>query len=264
MKKYLIIKLIALIIVIMNCNVESSGQIVLDRFTESQYKPILSVNLGFPFGFASEDFFSIYRNELDGKNEYTRHSPTISIVYKTWLTPNFRMGLSANILRSTFSDYYYTSGANFSRNHTQEIVTQTLPIILSGELIPYDKQFRSYIGGGVGINVSNINWEERVNSTYQLDKRKGGLHYSETSLVPAFRMFSGLELGFDEFPESEFLGSIIFELQYTYSFRNPNLFKSIKNQLIEPSEVLNKRIKFLPGYFSFHLGLSLNLDAEKK
>jgi len=254
---------IVFIIVILLISTELQSQIVLDKFTESRFKPILSFNIGFPFGFSSDEFFKIYREKFEGKQRYTRHSPTIAIGYKTWITRNVRLGLSANFLRSTFYDYYYTGGLNYSRNHNQEFLFQTIPIILSGELIPYDKQFRSYIGGGIGLNANHIHWKERVNSTFPLDLRKGGVHYSEASIAPAFRIFSGLELGFDEFPESEFLGSIIFEFQYTYSPRKVDLFKNVKKQFIEPLDRLDKKLIIFPGFFCFQIGLSFNLLTEK-
>lgn len=240
------------------------AKIVLDRFEEDRFKPIVFFGGGFPFGASSDDFFEIFHSEIGGKENYAKHSPAANLGFKAWLTRNIRIGSNASFIHSRFYQDYYTEGEFISRSHNHSILIQTIPILLSGEFIPYDKQFRSYIGAAVGITASHIFWDEKIRSTYHLDTRKSSVQFNEAMLSPAFRVFSGIELGFDEYPESQFLGSVIFEFNYTYSNRNVDIFKKIKKQMKDYSSSLDKKVMLFPGYFTFNMALSFNLLKSKQ
>lgn len=258
MKKYVLLAILCI-----TFRYESLGEIVLDRFEEYKFKPILYFTIGFPFGFSSNEFFDAYQSGMSGNEDYANHSPSLAVGYKTWVSNKIRLGLTANFINSEFFDNFYTGGANLQRFHSHTLYFRTLPVIASVEYMPYDKQFRSYIGAGVGTTMSNIFWRETIRSSYNLDKRKGGILYDKVEFHPAARIYSGIELGFDEFPESLFLGSIIFEFSYTYQYRKLDIFEKVRPQLSKPAEELDNRFLIFPSYFTFNLSLSLNLLSQK-
>lgn len=241
------------------------SEIILDRFEEYKFKPIMVFSVGFPFGQSADDFFKLYKSEFGSTQEQNKFTTTPSgnIAFKTWIVRDYRLGVSAGYHNINIFDDYYIVGEFLTRNHSNEIDFYTIPLLVKGEYIPYDKQFRSYVGAGLGLTMSNIRWKERVISSYPLDPRKSGVHFNEMVLSPTFELYSGIELGFDEYPESKFLGSIVFELDYRYSPQNVDIFKNAKKQLKEYSPKLDDKIAMFSGYFTFTVGLSFNLLGER-
>ncbi len=258
------VKKIIYLIVALFCWQSLESQIVLDKYSEFKYKPILIVGMGFPFSSSSDEFVNLYKNEIGGNDVLLSSAPNLSINYKTWMTEDLRMGISANFANSSFFDSFWEVGANITRNLTQDLKINSFPVLVLAEFMPYDKQFRSYIGGGLGANLSNIVWKEIVSSTYSKDKRITGDRYSAWSVSPQMRIYSGIELGFDEYPNSKFLGSIVFEFDYNYSFRYIDIFKGIKKHLENYSSKLDDKIIFYPASFVFTVALSFNLQPSNK
>ncbi len=239
------------------------SEIVLDRFEEYKFKPIVTFGVGFPFGQGASDFFKIFQSEIGGNSDKFSSTPSGNVVFKSWISRNSRIGISASYHKINVFDDYYVIGEYLTRNHINEINIGTIPLIAKWEYIPYDKQFRSYVGAGLGLVASQITWKERVQSTFPLDSRKGGVHFDELSISPAIELYSGIELGFDEYPESLFLGSIIFELDYKYSPQSVDIFKNIKTQINDYSPKLDKKVSMFSGYFTFSVALSFNLLGKR-
>jgi|YNPMSStandDraft_1061717.scaffolds.fasta_scaffold00017_5 hypothetical protein len=235
------------------------SEIVLDRFTEDKYKPIVFLGIGGNFGHNADEFIKLYELGFGGNKQEFSNTPNFSIQFKTWLSQKMRTGVSLNYSKIEYFDEFWTVGRYITRNHTNELSFKRLPIIIKFEFIPYDKQFRSYAGVGFGAMLQQIKWHETIRSTFELDKRRSATHFDEFEVSPCVNIYSGLELGFDEYPESYFLGSLIFEIDYSYFPKKIDIFRKARQVLDVPNSALNKEVSIFENYFSFTVGISFNL-----
>lgn len=251
-------KFIPILIILFSLN-HLHSQIILDRFTEDKYKPIIFLGIGSNFGHNADDFIKLYQLGFGGNKQEFTNTPNFSVQFKTWLSKKLRAGVMVNYSDINYFDEFWTIGRYITRNHTNEISFRRIPIIFKLELIPYDKQFRSYVGVGMGAMLQQIKWHETIRSTFELDRRRSANLYNELEFSPGANIYSGLELGFDEYPESFFLGSLIFELNYSYFPKKIDIFKKARQVLDEPNVLLNKKVSIFESYFSFSVGISFNL-----
>ncbi|GEM_PF-2426519 len=235
------------------------SEIVLDRFTEDKFKPIIFVGIGWDLGQNADKFIELYSKGFGGNKQEFSASPTVLVEYKSWIMSKMRLAIASSFVKYSFFDEFWTLGTYITRSHTNEISFNRVPIMLKVEFIPHDKQFRSYAGAGVGVLLQHTKWRETIRSSFALDKRVSSTHYNELGIIHGLNIYSGLELGFDEYPESFFLGSLIFQLDYCYFPKKMDIFKNAKKVLDEPSPLLNRKVRIFESYFNFSVGLSFNL-----
>jgi hypothetical protein len=215
------------------------------------------VSVGGVYATSANDFLDSYHGVIGGGSSTFKHSPAYGVGLKFWLTDHYRMSVAADYFKSDFYDYFDQADSlnigNVERNIAEQISASTLPITLSIDFIPLEQQFKTYVSLGTGIVISKVNWTEKVNSNRQSDPRKGGEHYGETQLFPLVRTAVGVELNFDKSVAGNVVGSLTFELRYTYMFRNIDLFGEVKNQFENGTSSLEGQVAFLPGYLSLNL-----------
>lgn len=232
------------------------------------------ISAGYPLAASAIDFFDIYKKVFGGKKGQFENGINIGIGTKMDLSDKFRIGFSANFFQSKLIDSYIqaerdptdTSKATF-RSLLQSFQFETLPVMISIELVPYNQsQFRTYSGFGFGYTFSSGQWEEKIIEAGVNDYRTGGMYYDEETAHPTFRLLTGVELGFDKRSKESFLGSLILEIRYTYIMRDIDIFDKVKKQFNNKIPALNNSYGLLNGYLSISLGISFNFykPARKK
>ncbi len=239
---------------------------VLRQFDENTYRPIIYTSFGFPFAIYSKDFEDAYKNQLKGGEIEFQASNLYSAGIKFWVSQKHRIGFNANFVNINYWDEYYIQGqvSHIYRYISNSFDANLFPMFATYDFIPYDKQFRSYIGGGLGMTVAAIRWSENVNSTYQYEKRKSGDIYKGTVFSPSFKLHAGVEMGFDKNPSKKFLGSFYFEFDYYYSLRKIDIFKNLESKITDFPKELKDKYEILPGQLSLNLGLTFNLNPVQK
>jgi hypothetical protein len=231
---------------------------------KKKFSSLIFISAGMPFSSGSTEFFNIYNNEFKGFKKDFKLNPTIGAGTKFRFEGNYRLGAQFLVQNSTLRDFYgeevKTIDYSGYRNYGQTINITDIPIVVTGEYLPYTGQFRTYIGGGLGFVMRNIDWLEQIGSSIPLDYRKGGNNYNSTDIYPFIKIYSGLELGFDRMSELTFLGSLVIEASYNYTPAQTELFKKVKNQFIPESPVLNDKLNLLPGYFIISLAITFNFN----
>lgn len=220
-------------------------------------REMLYVSAGGVYGASSTEFISIYENQIGGNNVNFKHTPAFGLGLKAWINDNYRISLHSEYFESKLQDSYFeidTLGlGTAARDITHKIEATTIPIIASIDYIPIEQQFKTYLTFGAGVAISKVKWQETVSSSRVSDFRTGGEHYNSTDIVPMLRGGFGVELDFDKPVAGEVIGSLTFELTYTYMFRNLAMYDNIKNQLDGESFTLPNTVEFLPGYLSLKL-----------
>lgn len=256
-------KLIIIIIVFLFVSAELTATEVQNVSTKRNFKSLVFVSMGMAFSSGSTDFFSIYNNEFSGSKRDFKQTPLIGFGTK-FRFGNFRAGIQAHVLNSRLQDFYedYVDEGELSgyRQHGQNIEFTDIPVIGTLEYIPYIGQFRTYVGGGLGFMLRKFEWFESVKSGIPLDRRTGGTHYEDIDIIPFFKLYSGLELGFDKKSEDTFLGSLIIEASYNYSAGGADIFKSARRQFVPAKPKLKDRYNVLPGYIALTLSVTFNFN----
>ncbi|MGE5479209.1 MAG: hypothetical protein ACM3U1_02130 [Chloroflexota bacterium] len=217
------------------------------------------------YGLSAQEFFDDYRQYLGGVKTELKYAWSIETGFKMQFWKSFRIGACVSAFRGKFLDQYNTTatvGENvFKRFHKQDFEFLNTPILVTGEFIPYSSsQFRNYYGLGAGISIYEIKWKETVHSDKPFDKRAGNYKTTENGGAPTIRIFTGTELQFDKkWYEKFFTASLMFEAEYTYAFRNVDIFKNAKKGMPEESR-LKSSYSMFPGYFGIAAILSFNFN----
>jgi len=239
-----------------------------DTLINQNIKATLNIEIGQLIGNKANEFFDIYNNIMKENANYFGNSKyenwaTSKISLKIKYKEKFRLGIETAYYNSFFKDAYKDSAVRFStlfeRSHFQNINLTTIPVLFSFDYIPfYKSQFRTYYGIAIGLAMTNIRWEERVYSDVDLDIRQPGIQINDRIFSPSYRIYTGLELGFDKEEVRSFFGGLIFEIGISQVFRYYQFFKELNSQLYEPNSKLEKDIEFIPFYLSINLGISFN------
>ncbi len=229
-----------------------------------KFTSLIFFSLGMPFSSGSKDFFNNYDKFFKGYKKDFKLLPTIIAGTKLRFDNNYRIGVQflyqKTNLRDIYSEIVDEVDNSGYREYSQIFDISDIPIFLTAEYLPYTSQFRTYVGGGLGFLIRNIKWNERINSSIILDKRKGGLNFNSTDVFTCLKIYSGLELGFDKMSEYTFLGSLVFEVSYNYTIAKSEIYKSVKNQFFSEKNELNNKVNILPGYFIFSVALTFNFN----
>jgi hypothetical protein len=138
-----------------------------------------------------------------------------------------------------------------------------MPLVISAEFTPVISQFFTYFGAGAGLAASSVTWKETVNP--ETDIRKGGTHFDKTMFSPVLRLYSGVELNFDDNSQKGFLGSLFLQADITYLFRQAEIFKAISSQHLGSASsnlpMASQTYTILPVYICLNIGVSFNFSS---
>lgn len=242
---------------------ETSDSISLQK----KYKPQVIFGMGGAISTTAGDFKDTYSLELNPTEKDFEETPIIFAGFKMLLNEHFRIAANLYYFNSSFNDFYDETvqfgSEPTSRSIQNDINIQTFPILLSLEYLPYRGQFKSYFGVSGGVSLNDIEWEETLVSTTITDPRKGGIHIQSSSVTPAIKFYTGVDLGFDQKKENYLLNSLIIEIGYLHIFRREDIFGNIKEQFINVPESFNREYWILPGYLTMNVALSLNIYHDK-
>ncbi|MFA6571466.1 MAG: hypothetical protein WCT77_09535 [Bacteroidota bacterium] len=230
-------------------------------FKYTHFNSLLYASVGFAFGFNSVGFFNEYHSIIKGKQTEFRFSPLLTTGYKLRIGDKYHFGINVEYVKAQMSEdvseNYIDYGITYSRLLLEKIQVYSLPVFISGEYIPYNTQFRTYTGGGLGLVVSSIQWDEFIASSNINEPRKGGQMFNENTIYPAIKIYTGVELGFDKHESDFFLGSFYLEVSFNYFIRRTRIFSKIKEQLDSKTDNMESVFAIIPGYIGLNFGISL-------
>lgn len=217
-------------------------------------------SIGVLYGTESAQFGKAKKEYLDGKDPFFRNYPALALSLKYRISPLFRISLNGDFTSTYYGESIEQKGSagTIVRNLYEDINVSTFHIVPALEIIPYSTQFKSYFSIGAGLANSEVRWNETVYKTFGADRRNSGIVYNKSALYPAFRISTGLELGFDKNHSGKFLGGLVIEMRYNHIFRKDDYFGKIMTELEIPDQAQDKDISLLNSALSLNLGLSFN------
>lgn len=240
----------------------------IDTLITKNIKSVINLEFGNLIGNGVAEFFDIYNMVMKkGVNlestEGFSNSLSWKFAYKLKVKEKYRIGIEALYYETKMYDLYDEDAIYFSehysRKHIQEVIFKSIPFLISFDYLPFSKsQFRTYYGISIGVTSSEIKWNEEVLTPVDKDPRKDGISINDNEIFGTYRIYSGLELGFDKEEKKSFFGGVIFEIGLTHILNKYKVFASLNNQLTKPKEELKQEIKILPLYISMNMGISFN------
>lgn len=230
---------------------------------------MLSVYMGPKFGYGSADFTKNYFQYFGGKNNEYDAKLAFGASARFEFIEGIRFGINAEYANTGFTEMYtqimrspLDSQKVGQRTIEQQLTINSIPILLTGEIVPFQNQFRTYIGGGLGINIGNIRWTEKLRSSFPNDLRTGGEYINTTLVGPAFTLYSGIEMSFDKKLKQSLIAGFLIEARYVYSGLYAPFFEKAKSQFISPPSSWNDT--FYAGTSSFAVNVGVFFQFTKQ
>jgi opacity protein-like surface antigen len=223
--------------------------------------------MGVEMGFGGHEFFVTYREG----SRLTAIDFGIPVSYGVGLkiTANhFSYGLDAGYLIADLGDNGVVSPAvqDSSRklSLTEKMTLKAATILGTAEYVALWPQFHTYVGVGLGVSRVQFRWDEAVSSTIPGDNRTGGLLLEETKYIPSGRVYSGVELGFDDaISRSGIAGSLIIEVHYTYLPYKTSPFATWENQLAFSKELSTKEFSIASSSLAIYVGVQFTFHKSR-
>ncbi len=236
--------------------------------TSAKRTPILlGVFVSPVFGITAPEFANEYRQISN--TLFAFDSPlAIGATTKTTIG-QFRVGASVEAYRARFQDNYRQNFIKLDsfgdtvrgfRGIYQDFNIKVLPVFATIEVVPVAAQFRTYAGAGIGIAYTEIFWSETINSTDPLDIRTGGVHIDETRFIPAFRLYTGMELGFDRSEGNSPLHSLFIEVRYSFISTSLPLLERVFPQVDRAPAAWKESFSVRTGGFAIAAGIALQFS----
>lgn len=250
----------------------SSAQSLSAQTPESkEISNMLSLYVGPKFGYGSAEFSKNYLQYFGGKNNEYSAKLAFGGSAKFEFIEGTRFGINAEYASTGFTDMYtqILRSPVDSQQFGQRVIEQqfsvtSIPVLLTAEIVPSTNQFRTYVGGGIGINIGQIQWKENLRSSIINDLRTGGEYINETIVGPAFTLYSGIEMGFDKKLKQSLIAGILIEARYIYSGLQAPFFEKAKNQFINPPGSWSDAIYAGTSSFSVNIGVFFQFTKQQK
>ncbi len=226
----------------------------------------LFLGLGYPFIVHSKDFLNDFHDYLGASKSTFSASNLFHLRYKLRPIGLFRIGVELSYFNLLLSDSYqleaFIGNALHKRDFTQEIKINNIPAFVTLDFVPYQRPYKSYIGLGLGICYSETKWIEYFSSTYKYDDYEPGEHINKSETLPCIKLYTGVELSFDETLDFTFLGSLCFELSYTFYSGTTKFFENTAQQNYTSPVDLDREYTLFPSSLNLSMLVSFNMSEK--
>ncbi|MBX7153610.1 MAG: hypothetical protein K1X91_01525 [Bacteriodetes bacterium] len=249
------------IVVYTYCSAQDTTKKVTTVTNGSEF--VMNARLGLQLGISAPDFFTTYRNVLRIPTSQFTVPLTFGAAAK-FAKGDWSIGIDGEYFSADVNDNATVTinpldSSKGSRKFLENISLTAVPIMLCAEIAPVNAQFHTYIGAAAGIGLVSLQWKEEVSSSLQGDTRIGGTLINESKVVPAFRIYSGIELGYDRAKRGvDHFGSLIIEVRYTYMPYNTTPFQKLAAQ--QPGLSASQELTIGASAVSVQIGVQFNLS----
>jgi hypothetical protein len=221
------------------------------------------LTVGSNYSMGSKSFFKDYNSIIGAEKSDFDVRTNFSGGIRVRISDNFRIGAvldrHTSELKEKFSQDIILGESRYTRDISENLSVETIPVYLTFEVMPYFGQFRTYAGVGFGYALSNVSWNEKIFTNWYEDPRFSSDLYDETHFHPCITLFAGLELDFDESSDKAFVSGLMLEPRISYVFRKSKLFENLTEQFNMPPGRWYDNLPYLNGYIGINFGLIFNI-----
>lgn len=224
------------------------------------------LDAGATFGIHSSDFFTDYKYYLRGPSSTFNVPETVRFGVSSYQLTNVGFGLTAAYYRAVVRETYDFKPTAFDsalglppQGLSQSFTMSVIPAMITADYCPIDRQFATYVGAGAGVGIVSIQWDETTAASQATGARRSGERYSDTHIVPAFMVRTGVSLGLDRKISSSTTAAIHVELSYSYIPVRARLFERVASQIPVNDPGLRESYAVQAGGLGMHVGLTFFL-----
>ncbi len=232
--------------------------------TASQKRIVrLNADINWTLGISAADFFKDYQSLLRGPASGFDAPVGFSVGMSTYQVRNAPIGLMVSYSRAVVREsFLYTPAFGDSaglpaQTYSESIAMTAIPMMLTWDYYPIDRQFTGYIGGGVGAAAIHMNWTEGISESTSISARQGGVRYDAWGVAPLAMARVGVSLGFDEPISAKAKSGVYFEASYLFMPLSAPLFKETASTLINPPARTSQNYTTQAGGFVVRIGLNV-------
>lgn len=188
-----------------------------------------------------------------------------------YISDNITVGLSGGFSRASIREsYLYDPQPPQVRLGPPQYVTQNIevsavPAFAMLEYFPGKRQFTGYLGLGLGVVFSTIEWTEEIQPTRLVGSRRSGTRLNESFIVPAINLRAGICLGFDGSLGSRSSTGIRIQAGYMIApVTAPLMAGQFASFSVPPPERLRQDYVIDPGGVSLEIGISFLLRQRSR
>ncbi|MFN8360295.1 MAG: hypothetical protein U0264_10310 [Candidatus Kapaibacterium sp.] len=232
------------------------------RVGKSRINKTLSAYIGSKFNLGDSEFFREYSRAFSPNTTFPVQT-VLGAAIRAEALPSLRFGLTGEYFAADFVDSYVMpvfspvdSLPLGSRFAGETVHFTAIPVMVTVDYVPFTTQFRTYFGGGLGLTIGHVRWDETTVSTVANDRRVGGTHIDDKVLAPAMCLYAGIELGFDKRYKNNSVTSLIIEIRYSAIGMSAPMFASAASQFFNPPAEWKESYSIGASGFSLTVGLA--------
>jgi hypothetical protein len=223
------------------------------------------VDVGSLMGIHSTEFFTDYKRYLTGPSTTFNAPEIVRFGIGSYQIQNIAMGLTGGYYRAVLRETYQfrpelsdvTAGIP-AQTLTQELVMTAFPAMVTADYLPLGRQFTTYVGAGIGLNIVSVSWREALSESQAPGARASGERYDGTHLVPTAMLRSGVSLGLDKVLSATISAALHVEVSYVFSNLSAPLFERLASRF-PGADGMTAAYTVAVGGLGIHAGLSFFL-----
>jgi hypothetical protein len=229
-------------------------------------KPLrLAVDLNWRFGVHGIEFFQEYKRLVGGP------SSTFDVPLGFWASigsyqfENIAIGITGGYNRAVVRENYTYRpfGSDTMRRVTQglsqNMALTAVPVMLSLDYLPIDRQFSTYIGAAAGIAVTSFSWTESAAESQDPRARTGGVRFDDSRVTPAGMVRAGVVLGWDKEVKTRTSAGLYLEVSYLWAPFTAPVLQAVQQSV--PGITRTSGITTIQaGGIGIHAGVNITLQ----
>lgn len=213
------------------------------------------------FGRNASEFFQDYQSYLGGPSPTFDAPLGLGAGVSSFQIPDIGIGIKVAYSRSVVREsYLFTSALDSTRPNqstSQNLTVSVIPVVLTLDYFPLDRQFTTYVGVMAGLGFTSIKWEEGLAKTTLPGARASGERYDDSHVSPAVGARAGVSLGWDGRHDARARPALFIEASYMFIPLSAPLFKETAKTIPGSPTRLREPYTVQAGGFGLHLGISV-------
>ena len=222
-------------------------------------------DVGTLMGIHSTEFFRDYKRYLTGPSSTFSAPEIVRFGIGSYQFANIATGVTGGYYRAVVRETYQfrpelsdLSAGIPSQTLTQELIMTAFPAVITADYLPFGRQFATYVGAGLGLNIVGLSWREVISASQAPGARSSGERYNDTHIVPTALVRAGVSLGLDKVLSSTTSAAIHVEVSYVYSNLSAALFERLASRFPSAGGMTDA-YTVSAGGLGIHAGLSFFL-----
>lgn len=248
-----------------------AGLPVIEETRVIGQKKVVRINadLNWTLGISAAGFFKDYQSLLRGPSSGFDAPIGFSVGMSSYQVKNAPIGLSVSYYRAVARETYQYKSSILdtvglpSQTYSQDITLTVIPIMLTWDYYPIDRQFTGYIGGGIGAAPVHAFWREDISESTLPGSRLSGTRYDAWHVAPSFMGRVGVSLGFDEPLGSKTKAGVYFEASYLFVPYSAPLFTEAAKTIPNAPPSTKGNYTTQSGGFVVRLGMNIFFMGNK-